>query len=98
MAWTVIIEDETGTSEKELPYNFTICAPRILSSGEFKVLCYLDPYGNTTFNALMFADLITDLKRLKEILPADKPQIEDVLQFVYQCQKEVHTYLKFYGD
>lgn len=93
-----MIETEGGHAQQTLPYQFDFPGIGIIYGGDFKVLRYLDPYGDTTFNKLMFADLIADLTLLKERLPAHSIQIEDVLAFASECQNEVHTYLKFYGD
>ena len=98
MGWTVIVEHESGKPVKTLPYQFGFSGCDIMYDGEFKTLCYLDPYGDTTFNSLMFQDLIADLALLKKRIPAGGTQIDDVLALVLECQEQVHTYLKFYGD
>ena len=46
----------------------------------------------------MFEDLIKDLNKLKELLPADKEQIDAVISYAKESNEDVHTYLKFYGD
>jgi hypothetical protein len=46
----------------------------------------------------MFEDFIKDLNKLKELLPADKEQIDTVISYAKKCSEDVHTYLKFYGD
>jgi len=98
MGWTVIIEDENGNSKRTMPEEFILSDDEVLNNDNFKLLKYLDPYGDTTFNAFMFEDLINDFIELKTLLPTDKKQIDTVIEYVRECDEDVHTYLKFYGD
>jgi len=98
MGWTVIMEDEDGNAIKTLPFEFTLSDEDIAGRETFRLLKYVDPYGDTTFNAYMFEDLIKDLQELITLLPADKEQIEAVIEYARECDDEIHTYLKFYGD
>jgi hypothetical protein len=98
MGWTVIIEDEEGNPVRTMPGEFVLSDEDILNNSSFRLLKYLDPYGDTTFNALMFKDLLADLEELGKILPADKEQIDLVIAYAKECDDEVHRYLKFYGD
>ena len=98
MGWTVQIEDEDGNINKTMSEEFIISNEDIIYDKPFRLLKYLDPYGDTTFNSFMFADLTEDLKELKVCLPSDIKQIDEVLEFVKECKGNIHTYLKFYGD
>jgi hypothetical protein len=98
MGWTVIIEDENGNAKKTMPGEFILSEEEVLNNDNFKLLKYLDPYGDTTFNAFMFEDLINDFIELKKLLPIDKKQIDTVIEYARECNEDVHTYLKFYGD
>lgn len=98
MGWTVIIEDEEGNAKKTMPGEFILSDGELLSKESFRLLKYVDPYGDTTFNAFMFEDLIKDLIELKTLLPADKEQIDIIISYAKECDDEIHTYLKFYGD
>jgi hypothetical protein len=98
MGLTVIIEDEEGKALKTMPSEFTLSDEDVLNKESFRILKYVDPYGNTTFNAFMFEDLIKDLVELKTLLPSDKEQIDLVISYAKECDDEIHTYLKFYGD
>jgi len=93
MAWTVILEDERGeklqTLNKWFAFNYS-------DNVEYKLLKYLDPYGNTIFNPLQIRDLIDDLNKLKSI--ESNPQIDEIIKMAIICSNEVHTYLVFYGD
>jgi hypothetical protein len=98
MSWTVIKEDENGNSEEQLSEEFHISGTDILYSSNFRVIKYLDPYGDTTFNAIMFDDLITDLTELKTHRPYSAFIIDKIIQLATSCKNDVHSYLKFYGD
>ena len=98
MGWTVIIEDENGNAKKTMPGEFILSEEEVLNNDNFKLLKYLDPYGDTTFNAFMFEDLINDFIELKKLLPIDKKQIDTVIEYARECNEDVQTYLKFYGD
>jgi hypothetical protein len=98
MGWTVIIEDENGNAKKTMPAQFALSNEEIIGNDRFLLLKYLDPYGDTTFNSLMFEDLIRDLTKLKELLPGDREQIDTVMNYAKECNEGVHVYLKFYGD
>ena len=98
MGWTVIIEDEDGNPVRTMPGEFVLSDQDIIYTSQFRLLKYLDPYGDTTFNSYMFEDLLTDLDELSRLLPGDKDQIDIVINYVKICGDDVHAYLKFYGD
>ncbi len=98
MGWTVIKEDFEGKSENTLTGEFRLSNTEILLNGKFSLLKYLDPYDDTTFNGQMIKDLLMDLEVLKTHLPADKKQIDEVIELAKSCLDEPHTFLKFYGD
>ena len=81
-----------------MPGEFILSDEEVLSKESFRLLKYVDPYGDTTFNAFMFEDLIKDLIELKSLLPTDKEQIDIVISYAKECDDKTHTYLKFYGD
>ena len=62
----------------------------------FKLLKYLDPYGDTVFNHLQMDDLILDFKELKEIRYDES--IHEIIQLALTCKAQAHSYLTFYGD
>lgn len=98
MGWTIIIEDENGNAKRTMPKELILSDEDLLNNKKFRLLKYLDPYGDTTFNAFMFEDLIKDLNDLIELFPADEEQIETVISYAKECDDNSHTYLKFYGD
>lgn len=97
MAWTVVLEDESREILSRLDQEF---ASSYLTNtppeGDFKLLKYLDPYGDTVFNNLQMNDLIEDLRVLqgKEV----NDLVEEVVTLTKECKAESHTYLVFYGD
>ena len=63
---------------------------------QFKLLKYLDPYGDAIFNNLQMDDLIQDIQQLVKI--ENDLLTEEVLLLAKRCKAEPHTYLSFYGD
>ncbi len=65
-----------------------------------KLIKYINPYGDTTFNKLQMKDLVNDLKVLlaMEFTEEQKLLLEEVKRLAEKCIQEHHTYLKFYGD
>lgn len=98
MGWTVIKENFDGKTENTLTGEFRLSNSEVLFKEQFRVLKYLDPYDDTTFNIQMIKDLVLDLEELKTLLPADKKQIDEVIVLATSCLDEPHTFLKFYGD
>jgi hypothetical protein len=65
------------------------------------ILRSVDPYGNTTFNALQMADLLAEIARLVE--SADVSALErqglDRLRVIgEQCRDGTHLHVWFIGD
>ena len=98
MGWTVVIQDEEGNAKRTMPNEFVLSDEEVIYNRDFKLLRYLDPYGDTTFNALMFEDLIKDFIELKRRSPIDTEQIDVLISYTKECNDNVHLYLKFYGD
>ena len=98
MAWTVIKEDENGNALKTIEQEFIISNIDLIYSGDYKILKYIDPFGDTTFNSLMLDDLISDLTILKSKLSNGFDKIEEIISLANECKSDVHTYLKLYGN
>jgi len=84
MAWTVVLEDENKTTISFL--DFEVNSQLIfesLNGKPFKLLKYLDPYGNTIFNRLQMDDLISDLNIIQEI---NQNNIEKVMALAIECK------------
>jgi hypothetical protein len=67
-----------------------------ISLNDFKLLRYLDPYGDTIFNYNQIDDLIADLERLDML--ATSAIIKQIIALAERCKEKVHTYLYFNGD
>jgi hypothetical protein len=61
---------------------------------------FIDPYGDTTFNALQISILINELKQSIENTtnPEAKEHGKRLLEMARKVSEEVHLYLKLYGD
>jgi len=94
MTFSVSIEDETRKAIETLSNPLIIENATDLS--HFKLLQYLDPYGDTIFNHYQIADLIVDLERLSK--PATSVIISQVISLANRCKNEIHTYLCFNGE
>jgi len=100
MGWTIILEDENKAElhaiSKELNSNIINYESK---SESFKLLKYLDPYGDTVFNRMQIDDLIEDLLVLK-VHESNKhlELIDKIIALANRCKNEAHTYLIFYGD
>jgi len=98
MAWTVAKEDFKGNAIEVLEGEFYLTDVDVLYNSNYHVIKYLDPYGDTTFNSLMFDDLINDLKDLKQKISINTDQIDKIIKLVINSKSEVHIFIKFYGD
>ena len=97
MGWTVMLEDEGRKEISSLNNEFIFSLDLYKTkSGAFKLIKYLDPYGDTTFNYLQMDDLIWDLEKLSQL--SKNNIIQDVTDLAIKCKAESHTYLSFYGD
>ena len=66
MSYTIILEDENKVQLFSLKDEFNI---GLLNKMDFKLLCYIDPFGDTIFNRLQMDDLINDLQILRILEP-----------------------------
>jgi hypothetical protein len=93
MAWTVILQNEEGQEISISNGEFDFTQDSLES---YKLLKYLNPYGDTIFNNLQMTDLIDDLNKLKQI--SHEKLIDETIGLAVRCQNEVHLYLAFVGD
>lgn len=94
MTFTISLEDETRKAIEILDNRLIINSNVNLDN--YKLLQYLDPYGDTIFNRNQINDLITDLKKLDKLII--NSIIRQVIELAETCKNEVHTYLCFNGD
>lgn len=97
MGCSVCLEDEDGQEIEAIHEQFCFDHAK-LDMQSFRLLKYLDPYGNTTFNRSMIDGLIADLKDLEKLQPDTLRLVYYITEMAKKCKGEVHTYLKFYGD
>jgi len=94
MSWTVVLEGEHKNHIASLSNWFSTGVE--LDPQTFRLLCYLDPYGDTTFNCVQVEDLLRDLVLLLALEP--HPLGNELVALVERVKEEVHTYVCFYGD
>jgi hypothetical protein len=97
MAWTIILENEEREQIESSNMEYFLNALLDPSNNEgFKLVKYLDPYGDTVFNHLQMDDLIFDFKKIRD---SDyNENVEKIIQLALKCKSEPHTYLAFYVD
>lgn len=89
------MEDENGNALKEFSFELDL---ESIDLKKYKLLKYVDPYGDTTFNCMQMDDLINDFNGLIDEMPQLKVEITVIIELANTCKKQVHQYLKFYGD
>jgi hypothetical protein len=98
MGLTIVWEDEDHKAIQTLSPDLDYEAWDHINLDEFILLKYVDFYGNTTFNTLQLDDLVTDLHKLKKLVPAQATAIQHIIELAGRCSDDVHTYITFYGD
>ena len=98
MGLTITLEGENGNNiysiSEALNYSFL----EKIDFSKYKLIKYLDSYGDTVFNHLQMEDLITDFALLEKEIINQKELIKEIIQLAQRCKDGIHTYLKFYGD
>ena len=95
VAWTVRLQDEHC---KPLSSGCAVIQPETIpQSGKFKLLRYIDPYGDTYFNRVQMDDF---LEEWDSIQPSSdqREQWELVRTMALRCRDKAHLYLLFLGD
>ena len=98
MTWTIILENEN--KEQLYAVSEELDSETLKDESKrqsFKLLKYLDPYGDTTFNNIQITDLLDDLEVLKGY-DGDENLFDEIIDLATKCKNEPHTYLTFYGD
>lgn len=95
MSWSVRLQDERGTPV--VPCDAGIEFGTVPSNGNFKLLHYIDPYGDTYFNQVQMSDFLADWDSLQPE-GVERQQWTVVRDMAVRCQNEPHLYLRFIGD
>lgn len=98
MGWTVIKINKEGREEKKLSGELDIDGFETLDSNRFKLIKYLDPYGDTTFNSRQLDDLLTDFRELEKNGRLKTNLLTELEGLVSECKSDIHSDLKFFGD
>jgi len=97
MPWSVRLQDENGKPENDRDVVFH--GPLPVGDESYRLLSYIDPYGDTTFNSLQMKTFLHEWERIKNRL--NEEQIEpwkQIREFAMRGTNEEHLYLKFIGD
>lgn len=103
MGLIIQLEDENGHALESLAEqggSIREVLPAPMES-DYRCLCFIDPYGDTTFNRLQMQDFIAEWKGLfaSAVNDAEKGSVHaEVLELAERCASGPHLYLKFYGD
>jgi len=69
------------------------------AEASFPLLRFVAPYGDTVFNRLQAAELVTELHRFEALLGADERGfLRAAIQLAEHCAASPHHYLRFEGD
>jgi hypothetical protein len=99
---TIQLRDESGAVEASLDdprYLFGRVLPDF-GDPNFRHLCWIDPYGSTTFNRGQAIGVVEELERVRNS-QTDQEAItllDQVSALARRVRDEVHLYLVFIGD
>jgi hypothetical protein len=95
MPWSVRLQDERGNPVA--PQDAVIEFATISEHSGFKLLVYLDPYGDTYFNQYQMKDFLADWAKLTPSI-GQREQWQLVHEMATRCRDEAHLYVRFNGD
>jgi hypothetical protein len=95
MPWSVRLQDERG--KPVIPEDAGIDFATIPADAGFRLLGYIDPYGDTFFNRVQMKDFLADWDRLNPS-SEQREQWKLVRNMATRCRDEAHLYLRFIGD
>jgi hypothetical protein len=95
MAWDVRLQDENG--KPVVPKDAGVEPKLIPLDGQYRLLHYIDPYGDTYFNRLQMSDFLLDWDSLHPDT-GETNQWMFVREMALRCKNEAHLYLRFIGD
>lgn len=94
----VRLQDERGRPECDSDIGIPFALPT--GDASYKLLCHIDPYGDTVFNRLQMVVFLTEWERLIGIAQTSEQRKAwtGVRDLARRCNEEVHLYLRFIGD
>ena len=96
MAITVRLETERGDELATVGGDGTIEDLAARAADEsFTCWRFVDPYGDTVFNAAQAVVVLEELDRLVAAGGSETPGLRSLAE---RCRDEVHLYLRFVGD
>jgi hypothetical protein len=95
MPWSVRLQDEHG--KPVIPEDAAIDFATIPADVGFRLLGYIDPYGDTYFNQVQMEDFLVDWDKLRPS-GEQREQWKLVRNMTTRCHDEVHLYLRFIWD
>ena len=98
MGITVRLQNENNKSVSEFDIGIDFYIPSEDSS--YRLLCYIDPYGNTIFNQLQMSTFLFEWENIKNNAktPDEITAWLKIKQLAERCKKGPHLYLCFIGD
>ena len=95
----VVVQDDKGN---EVGQAVDVPTAAIARPGDARFAClrFVDPYGDTVFNALQLVTLLEDIRLLRRLSSGDQhePVFRRIETLIAHCQAEPHLYLKLVGD
>ena len=102
MGLTVVWETEDGASLGSVE-DLSNLLHRLLPNPKdmsFQVLRFIDWYGDTVINRPQLEPFLEEWDRIAQGVKTEEERLllSQIRNLAVQAQKEVHTYLKLYGD
>lgn len=103
MGLTIVVQDEHGRAISSAVEDVRNLLSRLLPTEDdesFRLLRYIDRYGDTVFNQQQLNDLLAEWVRLKERARTkdERELLAAAESLIRQGQNDVHQYIKFIGD
>ena len=95
MPWSVRLQNENG--KPIILEDAVIEFATIPENVVFRLLGYVDPYGDTYFNQFQMKDFLEDWDKLSPS-GEQREQYQLVRNMATRCRDGVHLYLRFMGD
>lgn len=102
MGLTVVLEDERGEAIEEVgdPQNLLHEVLPATDDERSRCLRFIDWFADTTFNSLQMEEFLKELAAVRSSASSEEAAelLDRIGKLARRVEKEVHLYLKFYGD